>query len=152
MPEIGKDLATAAPTVAGPTPGWRSRLERHAESLLIALLTLFYLFSFRPDSWVSGGPQHNDEIFGQDSLWIVQSLAEGKPYPWNAQHHMLYHGLVEGLYNALCAAGIPRGSISAFWFLKFFTALNGAVVLLFHEKAMSSGPRADTTFSPSEDP
>lgn len=36
----------------------------------------------------------------RDTAHIIDCLAEGKPYPYNPQHHLLYHYLVEHGYSA----------------------------------------------------
>ena len=98
------------------------------EFCLIGALVVVYAASFQLAS-VLNGLVERPEIFRQDSREIILSLAEQQSYKWNAQHHILYHWLVERCYvpwKAVCGTGLN----SAYYFLKFFTAATGLWFLL----------------------
>jgi hypothetical protein len=102
---------------AGPITG--------AEYGLIAVLTLIYLLALPPSSPLYG-PK---EAFEQDTAHIINCLAEGKPYPYNPQHHLLYHYLVERGYSVVTRF-VPSGWESAYWYLKVLTVLTGVAFFL----------------------
>lgn len=92
---------------------------------LMVIWAGFCAWCFELDSPVNGP----DEVFGQDSAYIIRSLADDQPYPWNPQNHLLYHTLVEHLY-ALLPGADARTMESVYRFLKGFTALCGLGWLL----------------------
>jgi hypothetical protein len=99
---------------------WRRRAGCAAEAAVIVGLALAYLASFERGSAVHGPL----EIFAQDSVYILDSLGDDDPYPWNPQNHLLYHFLVD-LGYAPWQGLFGSGDASAYRFLKLFTALCG---------------------------
>jgi len=101
------------------------RWSTRADLVLVLALFVLYLGSFVIDSPVHGPA----EIFGQDSGQILRTVSRAESYPWNPQNHLLYHSLVEAGYRVWSwFAG--NGPLSAFYYLKFFTALTGLGFLL----------------------
>ena len=97
-----------------------TRPSRLAEAAVVLGLCGFHLVSFGRESPVHG-PW---EIFAQDSVYIWESLAEGKRYPWNPQNHLLYHVALERGFRTWEHA-FGGGLRSAFIYLKLFTLLTG---------------------------
>jgi hypothetical protein len=102
------------------------------------LLLLLFAFSFTLESPVNGYYQHHrdqvadgdDEIFDQDSRFILDSLIEDWHFLFNPQHHLLYHVLTEGIYKRGIKPHFRHGPETAYAFLKGFTVLTGAAFLL----------------------
>ncbi len=112
------------------------------EYAVVVLLFALYLGSFSLASQINQA-----EVFAQDSLHILQSLAsDDARYAWNPQNHILYHVLVDAGY-ALWRGAFGHGPESAFRFLKLFTAITGVGFLLcmrrlLAEIGLGAGPRA----------
>jgi hypothetical protein len=98
------------------------------EWLLIAFLTCVYIASFTFASDVNGMGQI-EEVFDQDSRYVIRSLGLDIPYEWNGQNHMLYHWLTDRGFR-LWKLAVGGGIASAFYFLKIFTALTGCCFLI----------------------
>ncbi len=112
-----------------------------AEAALIVGFCLLYFFGF-PQSSPVHGPF---EVFDQDSAYLFESLAEGVPYAWNPQNHLLYHVLVEVGHRPWQEV-FGSGLASTFSYLKVFTVLTGlgflvALRWLLIELGMGLGPR-----------
>jgi hypothetical protein len=128
------------PREAEPTA--RRALHERADWLVVAALVAFHLVSFGPGSPVHGP----NEIYAQDSVYILEALAEDEPYPWNSQNHLLYHFVLElgyDVWKSVAGTGYP----SAFAWLKLFTAACGLVFYaLFRrvlvELGLGAAPRA----------
>jgi hypothetical protein len=100
-------------------------ISRIVEAVFIFGLFLFNFYSFELSSSVNGP----GEVFGQDSVWILQSLANHQGYPWNPQNHILYHLLVKAGYKVwepLWGGGLG----SAYIYLKLFTAFFGLLFFI----------------------
>jgi hypothetical protein len=110
--------------------GWK-RWRRHADGVVVAAIFAFHLASFDPSSAVHGP----NEIFAQDSVYILESLVEDEPYSWNSQNHLLYHAVVELGYDGWKAAFGP-GPASAYRYLKLFTALCGLLFFVFFRQVL----------------
>lgn len=93
------------------------------ESLASVALALGYFASFDLASPVNGPT----EIFGQDSVYILNSLGRGATYPYNPHHHILYHVATEWLHRLFHHG--PPSVESAYSFLRVFTALSGVAFL-----------------------
>lgn len=91
-----------------------------SEVAVLAALFFFYLGSFKQSSPVNGP----FEVFAQDSVFILDSLADAEPYPWNPQSHILYHYAVERGHQVWQHFFGP-GRESTYRYLKLFTALCG---------------------------
>lgn len=95
-----------------------------AEWAWIAAIFLLYLTSFGPGSPVHGP----DEIFDQDSVHLVGALADGVRYPWNPQHHLLFHTAAAAADALL--PGSRRDPPAAIGLLRWLPALAGLAWLL----------------------
>jgi hypothetical protein len=94
------------------------------EGVWIACIAAAYLTSFGPSS-----PAHGpDEIFDQDSPHLVGALAAGTPYPWNPQHHLLFHVIAEDTDALL--PGTRDDPASAIRFLRWLPAIAGLGYLI----------------------
>ena len=104
------------------TTGSSPRLLAAFEIILIITLSCLYFASFELESPVNG----KHEIFDQDSSHIIEAATEGRRYPWNAQHHILYHQLVS-------ATGLGSGrhvpAESAYLRLKLISGAAGLAFL-----------------------
>lgn len=102
-----------------------SKRLRSLEGALVLALGILYAFSFRQESAVNGlGRPH--ELFEQDSRYFILSLAENTPYPFNPQHHLLYHLLTKSAYDR--ARGIwpaPDPVTLAYRLLKGLAVVSG---------------------------
>lgn len=97
------------------------------ELLVVVLTCLLFAFSFKLSSPVHGLYSTNDfptEVFDQDSRYIITSLVDGEPFPYNPQHHLLYHALTEWGYKVL-RPHFQHSTETVYLFLKGFTLLTG---------------------------
>ena len=126
-----------------PAPVASTRAASLIEAAVLLGFFLFYLLSFAPTSAVNGPA----EIFGQDSVYLLKYLDQGRPYRWNPQSHLLHHVVVEQGYRLWRAwTGARAGMESTYRYLKLFTALCGLGFLatmswLFRELRLASGAR-----------
>lgn len=124
-----------------PAPVGSTRGASLFEATVLLGFFIFYLLSFAPSSAVNGPT----EIFGQDSLYLLKYLDQGKPYRWNPQSHLLYHVVVEQGHRVWRIWAEP-GMESTYRYLKLFTALCGLGFLstmgwLFRELRLTAGAR-----------
>ncbi len=104
------------------------RLAATLEWVVMGAATVIYAASFRLGSPVNGLGDV-EELFHQDSRYVLRALDLGIPYEWNAQNHVLYHFLTEHGFRALSPL-IGEGMPAAFRFLKLVTAATGLGFLL----------------------
>lgn len=119
-------------TAAGLSEARASEHERSvvaAEWIAMGVIVAVYAASFGLASSVNGMGEEQ-EIFGQDSRYMIRALAKRIPYEWNAQNHILYHLLTERLFGVWHALSGAEGVDSAFRFLKVFTTLTGVGFLI----------------------
>ncbi len=95
------------------------------EWLLILGIGVFFVVCFRLQSPVNGP----HEIFEQDSTYILGSLSDGQPYPYNPQDHLLYHVAVNAGY-ALIQPWVGASRLAVYRYLKVVTAMTGVAFLL----------------------
>jgi hypothetical protein len=108
------------------------------ELLALLALHLLFAFSFTLRSPVNGYYQHHvehvadgaDEVFDQDSRFIIDSLVEDWHFLFNPQHHLLYHVATEGIYKKFLRASVRHGPEAVYLFLKVFTVLTGTAFLI----------------------
>ncbi len=100
------------------------------EWALVLILGGLYLFSFNANSSVNGlGKIH--ELFEQDSRYLILSLAENKPHPFNPQHHPLYHTLTGNGFALLSPLFAHEDRTeAAYRFLKGFAVVTGIAFLI----------------------
>jgi hypothetical protein len=117
-----------------------------AEAISIIGIFLFNFYSFELSSPVNGP----GEVFGQDSVYILQSLANHAGYPCNPQSHILYHFLAKAGYKVwepIWGGGLK----SAYLYLKLFTAFFGLLFFislraLFQQLNLSTFQRVSLMF------
>jgi hypothetical protein len=103
------------------------RAGRNPAAIEIAVIVA--LFAMDLSSFGASSPVHGPlEIFGQDSVYLLESLAQGVVYPWNPQSHLLHHVLLERGFDVWQRI-FGAGPDSAFRYLKLFTALAGLAFL-----------------------
>ncbi|HSC87946.1 MAG TPA: hypothetical protein VLC09_11770 [Polyangiaceae bacterium] len=143
MQSIDDDTDTSLTSSVGNWRAWMNsqHVELAAEILLIAALTLIYVGSYRLESPVNGMGAV-EELFGQDSRYILRALQLDIQYEWNARNHVLHHWLSERgfhIWRALFGGGL----LSAFAFSKAFSAATGALFLtMFRQLCVDCGWRA----------
>jgi len=103
------------------------------ELLVVVLTCLLFAFSFKLSSPVHGLYSTKDfptEVFDQDSRYIIDALVNGEPFPYNPQHHLLYHVLTEWGYKVL-RPHFQHSLETVYLFLKGFTVLTGIAFTIF---------------------
>lgn len=126
-------------------PGWIAPVE----ASVIVLLAIFHFLSFSLPSSVNGYEpieQFPQEVFDQDSPWIIYALVEGQRFKFNPQHHLLYHLATEGTYRKLIRPFVNHGPETVYTFLKLFAVLSGTaffllLIRIFHELGLAFRPR-----------
>jgi hypothetical protein len=109
-----------------------AQIRSWADAALVVALAALYLTSFELESPINGfvlreGSEDDFEaleVFDQDTRFIIEALVEQKPFPYNPQHHLLYHLLTEALHASL-QPWIGRDARSVYAFLEIFTVLTG---------------------------
>lgn len=116
---------------------------------VIVLLAAFHFLSFSLSSSVNGYEpieQFPQEVFDQDSAFIIDALVEGRRFKFNPQHHLLYHLASEGVYLKLIRPFVNHGPETVYAFLKLFSVLSGTAFFLvltriFHELGVAARVR-----------